>query len=478
MNSNVRTGVKTINRRKFFQGTAGAVAATCAVPTIVPSSVLGANAPSNRIHVGFMGIGTQSYALLPAFLEHADVQVVAVCDVNTESSGYGYRKGGGFPAGTKIGGRKPGQERVNAYYAEKTGVGQYRGCDAYNDFREVLSRDDVDAVVLAVPDHWHSIMTVKAAEAGKDIYCEKPLSLTVADGRQMVEAVRKHKRVLQTGSMYRSYPRCRFACELVRNGRIGKVTRVLTSMDSGRSGPGPGWQPMPVLDGLDYNMWLGPAPEAPYHEDRCIYGFRFIRDYAGGQTTNFGAHCFGIVQWALNADNTGPVEFEDLGTTWPEPGDLYNVPIEANFRARYAEGIELLCHTKELGFTQRFEGSDGWIEIGSSGLKTFPQSLATSKIGANELHLHESVAGRKLNVEGSHGIPVYEDHARNFLDCVKSRQDPIEPVEAGHRTATMCHLANIAMQLKRKVRWDPDTEQILDDSEASGLLSRPVRQDW
>lgn len=479
-NDNAVTGA--ITRRKLLRDAACTAAAICGAPTIVPSSVFGALAPSNRINVAFIGLGTQSTALVPNFLKQPDVQAVAVCDVNTDSRGYGYRKGGGFKGGKLRGGRKPGQDRVNAYYAEKTGVGTYRGCDAYNDFRDVLARDDVDAVVLAVPDHWHSTMTVLAAKAGKDIYCEKPLSLTVADGRQMVEAVRKYKRVLQTGSMYRSRPFSRFACELIRNGRIGKVTRVLTKMEPGRKGPGPGWQPMPVLEGLDYDLWLGPAPEAPYHEDRCLYGFRFIRDYSGGQTTNFGAHNFGIVQWALDADNSGPVEFEDQGTTFPEPGDLYNAPIEANFRARYANGVELICQTKDLGFTQRYEGTEGWIEIVDAGpnpgLKVFPESLKTTTFGPNEVHLPASVPSRPLILDGRQVKYVFDDHARNFLDCIKSRHDPVEPVEAGHRTASLCHLANIAMRLRRKIRWDPEKEEIIGDSEASQMLSRPIRPQW
>jgi predicted dehydrogenase len=339
-----------------------------------------------------------------------------------------------------------------------------------------------EAADAPFPLRWHAVMTVLTAQAGKDIYCEKPLSYSVAEGRKMVEAVRKHQRVLQTGSMYRSRPFSRFACELIRNGRIGQIQRVLTALPPGRRGPGPGWQPMPVPEGLDYDLWLGPAPEAPYHEDRCIYGFRFIRDYAGGQTTNFGAHCFGIVQWALDADNSGPVEFEDLGTTWPEPGDLYNVPLEAHFRARYASGVELICQTKELGFVQRFEGTEGWIEVVESGphpgLKVFPESLRTTTFGPNEVRLPASVPSRPLVLEGRQVAHVYEDHARNFLDGVKTRQDPVEPVEAGHRTASLCHLANIAMRLRRPIRWNPHTEEIVDDAEASRMLSRPARAPW
>jgi len=277
-----------VDRREFFRRTAFGAAAAWGAPAIVPSSVLAASAPSNRINLAVIGTGNQSQVDLPAFLQQPDAQVVAVCDVNTAS--YGYKTPQQFL------GRKPGQDRVNAYYAKKKGVGEYKGCDAYNDFREALARPDVDAVVLIVPDHWHAIMTVMAAKAGKDIYCEKPLSLTVRDGQEMVKAVRQHKRVLQCGSMYRSSPLCRFRCELVRNGRIGKVTRILTSVGGGPHGPGPGWKPMSVPEGFDYDLWLGPAPSAPYHKDRCLYRFRYILDYSGGETTNTGAHFFGLIQ--------------------------------------------------------------------------------------------------------------------------------------------------------------------------------------
>lgn len=469
MNINTKTATPTISRRKFLKRAAWAGAAGCGAPTIVPSSVLGTFAPSNRINIAEIGTGNQSQVDLPAFLRQDDVQVVAVCDVNTAS--YGYK------APKQFLGRKPGQDRVNAYYAKQTGVGGYKGCDAYNDFRQVLSRADVDAVVLVVPDHWHSIMTVMAAKAGKDIYCEKPLSLTVRDGREMVTAVRQYNRVLQTGSMYRSGARTRFACELIRNGRIGKVKRILTSVGGGPNGPGPGWKPMPVPEGFDYNLWLGPAPLAPYHAMRCLYRFRYILDYSGGETTNTGAHVFGIIQWAMGADDSGPVEFEDSGAEWPAPGDLFNVATKVKFRARYANGAELLCGTSIPGTRvvgTRFEGTEGWVQLGWDGIETYPESLKTTKIGPNEIHLPVSVPGRELVLSGRQAN-LSPDHARNFLDCIKSRQDPVEPVEAGHRTASFCHLANIAMRLRRKIRWDPGQEQIVGDDEASRMLSRPVR---
>ena len=231
-----------------------------------------------------------------------------------------------------------------------------------------------------------------AAAAGKDIYCEKPLSLTIRQGQAMVKAVRQHKRILQTGSQWRSNNTARKACELVRNGRIGQVRRIVTEVaENNVQSPGPGWKPMPVPEGFDYETWLGPAPWAPYHKDRCLYRFRFILDYSGGQTTNFGCHSNDLVQWALGADGGGPVEFEDLGSGWPVPGSLFTTPTKVSFRARYANGVELLCQTTKRGFGARFEGTDGWVEFAGQGLQTSPAALRDSQLGPQEVHLPISV---------------------------------------------------------------------------------------
>jgi predicted dehydrogenase len=455
-----------MNRRQFLR-TAGAATVASGVPAVLPSTVFGAKAPSNRINVGFIGLGNQSTLDLPAFLKNDDVRVVAVCDVNTGSFGYNNPK--------HFLGRKPGQETVDAYYAEQAKSGQYKGCDAYNDFRELLARADIDAVVLVVPDHWHALMTVMAAQAGKDIYCEKPLSLTVAQGQEMVKAVREHRRVLQTGSHHRSGPSARLACELVRNGRIGRLERIKTVVPVNNAvDPGPGWQPMPVPEGFDYDLWLGPAPKAPYHKDRCLYRFRFNLDYSGGQVTNFGAHSLDIAQWGHGSDGTGPVEFEDEGSEWPPAGSLYNTATKVAFRARYADGVELTCRTDRTNAYTRFEGPEGWVQYSSGKLLTYPESLKATKIGTDEVQLPRSNPKQAEDAYRNY-LP---DHVRNFLDCVKSRQDPIEPVEVGHRTASICHLGNIAMRLRRKVRWDPDAEKILGDDEASALLTRPLRAPW
>lgn len=442
-----------LTRRQFVAVAGTAVAA----PAIVPSSVFGANAPSNRINVALIGCGNQSRVDLPSMLRQPDAQVVAVCDVNRGSDGYAHPE--------HFLGREPAQKKVNEHYAEKTRSGTYNGCDAYSDFRDVLARDDVDAVMIVLPDHWHALATVKACEAGKDVYCQKPMSLTIHDGQQMIKAVRKHGRVLQTGSQYRSNAVVRRMCELVRNGRIGEVKRAVAIINGSGAGPEPGWKEMPVPDGFDYNMWLGPAPDAPYHIDRCLYRFRFILDYSGGQVTNTGAHATDIVQWALGTDGTGPVEFEDQdGIEWPPPGHLYTTAMKSHFRARYANGVEFVCRTQDPGFGARIEGTEGWVQYSVKNMKEVEASseaIKNSVIGPDEIHL-----------------PVSDDHYRNFLDSVKSRQDPIEPVEVGHRTVSICHAGNIAMQLKRKLQWDPEQELFVNDDQANQMLRRPYREPW
>jgi predicted dehydrogenase len=336
-----------------------------------------------------------------------------------------------------------------------------------------LDSDDVDAVTVVVPDHWHAIMTIMAAKAGKDVYCEKPLSLTLEEGKLMVQAVRDNHRILQTGSQHRSGPAARLACELVRNNRIGELVRIETFVPENNAvDPGPGWQESPVPEGFDYDMWLGPAPLAPYHPGRCFYRFRFNLDYSGGQVTNFGTHMLDIAQWGHGSDETGPVRFEDIGSEWPQPGSLYTTATKVAFRAYYEDGVELSCVTKPKTSLCRFVGTDGWVQYRSGKIET-SEGLDTT-IGPNDIQLPHSVPGRAEN-DYKQYLP---DHVRNFLDCVKSREEPMSPVEYGHRTASICHLGNIAMRLKREVRWDPVGERILNDAEATGLLSKTPRSPW
>ena len=444
---------KLSSRRDFLKYAAAGVMGTYGMPYLVASSALGAGAPSNRISVGCIGTGNMGFTDLQGLMHQDDTQIVAVCDVNRGSFGY--------KTAEQFRGREPARKLVDDYYGGQRRSGVYKGTDAYNDFRDLLARDDIDAVSVTTPDHWHAIPTIMAARAGKHIYCQKPLSLTIAEGRAMVEAVRRYGVILQTGSQHRSKQRMRFACELVRNGRIGRVKRVLTSL--GRHGLRfdlDTWNPTPVPDGFDYDLWLGPAPLVPHQEHRCFYTFRFVQDYSGGETTNTGAHKFDVVQWGLGTEQTGPVEIEDLGSEFPKTG-LFDTVSRIHFRAQYANGVELICTPGGIGGAARFEGTEGWVHMDWNSFSTHPKSLMETVIGPNEIHLYES-----------------SDHKRNFLDCIKSGREPITPVEVGHRSASICHLANIAMRLNRKLHWDPDEEYFINDEQANRLLSKPVRAPW
>lgn len=464
--------VKRINnristRRDFLKSTA-ATAVAVGFPLILPASARGANAPSNRINVGVIGLGTRGTPDMQQFMKHDDVQIRAICDVNTASKGYRNEDA--------IMGREPALQIANGHYAKKTGAAEYNGVDACIDFREIIRRDDIDAVVIVTPDHWHAPMTVMAAEAGKDIFCQKPMTLTLAEGPEMIAAVRKHGRVFQTGSQYRSNCRARHICELVRNGYIGELKSMHINIGyNNKVGPGPGWQPMPVPEGFNYDLWLGPAPMVPYHEMRCIYKFRFGLDYSGGQITNLGAHSIDIAQWGNGSDDTAPVEFEGLGATWPEPGSLFTTAFDAKFRARYANGVELFGESNDEYMGVRFEGTEGWVKYGLFGkVEASSKAIESVELGPNDLRLPVSNPERTFAEMGDY----YGDHVRNFIDCVKTRQDPLEPVETGHRTASICHLWNIAIQRMGKVlQWDPEKETFTNDDEANAMIARP-RRDW
>lgn len=445
----------TFTRRDILKTSLAGAALT--VPYFVPSRVLGVQSPSNRITLGCIGVGNQGLPVMQRFLNYPDCQVLAVCEVNQGSKGY--------KDPNKAYGRKPAREEVESHYAKQSDFGSYKGCEDYSDFRDLLTRQDIDAVVIATPDHWHSIMTVMAAEAGKDIYCEKPLGLTIGDQQAMVKAVRQHNRILQTGSHERSNPSVKKLVELVQSGGIGKVQRVIANVGRHNMvGPGPGWKSMPVPEWLDYEMWLGPAPDAPYHEDRCLYRFRFNYDYAGGQVTNFGAHSLDIAQWGLGMDHSGPVKVEHVYSDFLPAGSLFNAATHTHFRCTYDNGVVLECMTGSPDVRCEFEGTEGSVRIDNQGRQfvTIPERLKADRFGTDLPEVY----------------PSNDDHQRNFIDCVKSRQEPAAPVEVGHRSGTVCHLGNIAVRLKASFKWDPEKEQIIDNDEANAMLHRQVKQTW
>ncbi len=411
-----------LSRRGFL----ATVAAGSVAPAFVPSRCFGAN---EKVTLGFIGVGGQGKGNLGGFLKHANV--AAVCDVDSK------RLADALGVVEKAGGRAEG----------------------YADYRKLLERKDIDAVVISTPDHWHALPTVHACAAGKDVYVEKPLSLTIAEGRVMVDAARKHKRIVQTGSQQRSDTKFRRACELVRSGMIGQVEKVLVGIPNVNfSGP-------PVADGtappeLDYNFWLGPARERPYNAKRTHYNFRFFWDYSGGQMTNFGAHHIDIAQWGLGTDDTGPVSVE--GTAEYHPEKWYEVSMKCRVTHRYANGVEMIVGQgqRDIPDGTTFVGTKGTLFVNRGVLKTTPKEIASST-EPTSVSLYESAS-----------------HHRNFLDCVKSRQAPICDVEIGHRSATICHLGNIACRLQRKLVWDPVGEKFVGDEEASREISRAYRSPW
>lgn len=442
-----------ISRRRFLKTTGAAAGMMLSAPWYIPSRILGSLSPSNRITIGCIGVGNQGMQDLRGFLELDNVQALAVCDVN---------RAGFYKAATRYAGREPAQKMVNDYYASRSRSGAYRGCETYRDFRELLARGDIDAVLIVTPDHWHAVMAIEAARVGKDIYCEKPLGYSVRESRAMVEAVRRYGRVLQTGTHHRSDSVVRYGCELIRNGYLGKLTKIHTCLPahSLRTMVSNGVSEE-IPDDFDYDMWLGPAPWAPYHERRCFYTFRFIQDYAGGETTNTGAHIFDIIQWALGRDRTTPVEFEDMGSKFPSEG-LYDAVSSIRFRARYSDGLEIVCLPEgHKDLVARFEGTEGFLEIYWHHLKAHSDSLLRRSIAPGETRLYHS-----------------SNHYYDFVQAVRSRRDPIAPVEVGHASATFANLANIAMRLHRKIVWDPTGETFGSDEEANRMLSRSMRSPW
>ncbi len=439
-------------RRQFIRSTAA-----LAVPTFIGSRAFGEDAPSNRINVAFIGTGNQGMGLLKRFLAADLGNVLAVCDVNEGS--YGYKEPDHFY------GVQPAKQMVATARAKESKGGLTTKCDAYTDFRYVLQRDDIDAVVIVVPDHWHRILSVLALEAGKDVYCEKPLTFSVADGRLMIDAVRKNKRILQTGSHERSNPISQFICEAARSGKIGKLTKVITKVGyNNKVGPGPGWQTMPVPKTFDYRTWLGPAPDQPYHDDRCLYRFRFNYDYSGGQITNFGAHCNDMAHWGMGIDTGGPTEIECLNAKFLPEGSLFNTATETRFRCKYSSGVELICESGDEQVQTRFEGTHGWLQTGYRGTTASDPGLL--------IGLPEPAKGTS---------DPHSSHLANFIECVKTRNEPRAPVEVGHASAVLCHIANAMIRLYpvtgegRVAKWDAEKEMFTGDDLANKMLIREQR---
>ena len=411
-------------------------------PAIIPSSAFGRSqtAPSERINLGVIGTSGQGRFLIGQFLKKDAAHITALCDVHAD----------------RLSGAK---KIVEDSYSEKFGIESYKGCDTHTDFRDLLARDDIDAVVIAVPDNWHGVMGVMAADAGKDIYGEKPMAHNIRESRAIVDAVKRNNRVFQTGSMRRSWERFRIGCEAVRSGFIGKLHTINSSVPSGW-----GCDPQPetpVPAGFDYDMWLGPAPWQPHTEMRWKPRPSFLLDYGNGMITDLGTHFNDIAQWGHGTDRTGPVSIDGRGE-FPTTG-LYDTMIHCRIEYEFADGVKMICvdkHPKPL-ISARFEGDEGWIDIGYNETTAHPKSILTKMIGPNDTRLYRS-----------------NDHYNNFLKCVKTREETAAPPEVGHRSFSLCSLGNISMRLGRKLNWDPENERFIGDPEADRMLGRSIRAPW
>ncbi len=426
---------KDITRRGFLRKIAGVSAGVVAFPYIVPSSALGKAggvAPSNRIVMSCIGMGSMGTADMQGFLGKQEVQVVAVCDVD-----------------------KAQRDKAKTAVDEKY---KNQDCKTYLDFRDVIERSDVNALSIALPDHWHSIPAIMGAAAGKDIHAQKPLARTIHEGRAICDAVQRYGIIWQTGSQQRSSEDFHRACELVRNGRIGKVTTVEVGLPTGSASDNKPIQTVP--DGVDWDFWLGPAPWVPYR-GILHWNWRWIMDYSGGQLTDWAGHHIDIAHWGLDIERTGPVEIEGRGV-YPADG-IYNVPMEYKFTCKYANGIVMtVANGKQIPEGVKWYGEAGkWIFVNRGKLEANPASVLKEVIGPDEIKLYES-----------------RDHRQNFLDCVKSRKETIAPAEVGHRSISVGLLGEIAMLTERKLRWNPEKEVFLDDEQASRMLSRPMRSPW
>ena len=422
------------SRRSFLCGVAGLMA-----PAVFPASVLGRTGtlPSEKITLAMIGMGRQAYKInLPTFLSHPHVEVVAVCDVDSWRLDNAKR-------------------RVDEHRA---------GCGAYRDFREVLARDDIDAVMISTPDHWHALMSVEAAKAGKHVCCEKPMTRTIEEGRIVADTMARYGRVFRVDSEFRSHGFFARACELVRNGCVGRLHTIRTGTPKGDVACDP-QPPMPVPEELDYEMWLGPAPPAPYtllrvHPRRGYGrpGWMRVMDYCDGMVTNWGTHLNDIAQWGHGTDRTGPVEIEATGT-FPADG-LWDVLLEMHAEYRFADGVRLI-YSIDRPYV-RFEGDEGWVEADYSSrrITAHPASLLDWKPGPGDLRL-----------------PV-QDEKDDFIEAIRTGRTTLEDAEVGHRTTSLCLLALHSIQVGRPLRWDPEKEVFLDDPDANRLLSRPMRAPW
>ncbi len=448
-----------MQRRSFIKKSSLGTAAAVAFPTIVPASVFGKNAPSNKINIGQIGCGriARDHDIRDT-IRYEQTRFVGVCDVDANRA-----------ADAKI--------LVDNFYKQKTGKDNYMDTKVYDDYREMLLNKDIDAVVISTPDHWHAQPAMEAALAGKDIYLQKPTSLTVREGQQLREVIQKTGAILQVGTQQRAMPQFRIAAELVRNGRIGKLHTVKIGLPGDPAGPEA--PPMPIPSNLNFEAWRGSTPEVPYTEigvhPQQGYGrpgWLRIRSYGAGMITGWGQHHYDSAAWGMNTELTGPISVEALAE-FPKSG-LWNVHGDFFVKHQYENNITVYTSG---GYPNgiKYIGEDGWIFVSrgayqASASDPVDKEKSNKALNASDPKILESVIG-----ENETHLYKIEDQHGNWLDCIKSRETPISPVEKGHKACVTCLISDIAMQFDRKLEWDNEKEMFINDDEANALLQREQR---
>lgn len=435
----------SVSRRKFLKGAVSSLA----VPTIIPASALGLNgttAPSERIVMGFIGIGNRGIGVMSAFLNHSDVQGVAVCDVHDHH----YRErpwGEGRALGVK-----PGKAVVDEKYENSD-------CRTYSDFRELFSQEDLDAVMVATPDHWHSVITLAAIRSGLDVYCEKPVTHKFAEGQEVYRAVAEHERIFQVGSQQRSEPVFRQAVEIVRNGLLGKLERVEVGLPDGPSEALGSTAIEEIPSGLDYNAWSGPSPVLPYMKARHHRWWRWHTAYGGGNLMDWIGHHNDIAHWGLGCENSGPNRVEARGWTWPDT-EVYDTPVDYEVHSEYERGVHGIISSAFKKGT-KWIGEDGWVWVDRGKIEVSDPNWLEDGFEAGDWKAYRSPG-----------------HQRNFLDCIKSREETVAPAENGHRSITPGHLGWVSAKIGRALQWDPVTETVKGDEEATSELMKLGYREW
>lgn len=447
-----------MKRRNFIKKSAATVAGSFMVPTIIPSTAFGKDAPSNKINIGQIGCGRMGRADINGTIKFDQARFVAVCDVDSKRMADGKRM-------------------IEEFYNKKTGQPGYVDVRMYEDYRDMLLNRDIDAVIISTPDHWHEQPAMEAALAGKDIYLQKPNSLTVAAGRQMSDVVQRQGVILQVGTQQRSSSQFRVAAELVRNGRIGKLHTVKVGLPGDPSGPDA--PEMPVPKNLNFDMWLGSTPVVPYTEtgvhpqhDYGRPGWLRLDNYGAGMITGWGQHHFDSAAWGMDTEYTGPVSVEAVAE-FPRSG-LWNVHGDFMVKAEYANGIVMFTSG---GFPNgiRYEGTDGWIFVSRGAYRATASDPVSADASRRALDASDP---RILQYSpGPNDINLYRstDHYGDWLDCIVSRKQPICPVEIGHRSCTVCLISHIAMKIPGRLEWNPAAERFVNNDMANSMLSRPQR---